>query len=95
MWSGKISCFVSICKIEYVMWFYRSDDKRLASFHTHLKITIGASAGGDFNSPSLSCPSERFSDQMSRISEEDLVCQSQYFFPIIPTAQGFENLHQE
>ena len=32
---------------------------------------------------------------MSRISEEDLACQSQYFFPIILLAQGFENPHQE
>lgn len=95
MWSSKISSFVPICKIEYIMWFCRSAGKRLAAFHTHLKTTIPASAGGVCNSPSLICPSERFSDQMSRISEEDLVCQSQYFFPIIPLAQGFENPHQE
>jgi hypothetical protein len=32
---------------------------------------------------------------MSRISEEVLACQSQYFFPIILLAQGFENPQQE
>lgn len=72
------------------MWFCRSNDKRLATFHTHLKITIGASAGGVFNSPSLICPSKRFSDQMSRISEKDLACQSQYFFPIILLARDLK-----
>ena len=77
------------------MWFCRSNGKRLAGFHTHLKITIGASVGGGFNSLSLICPSERFSDQMSRISEEDLACQSPYFFPIILLAQGFEKPRQE
>lgn len=77
------------------MWFCRSDGKRLAGFHTHLKITIGASAGGVFNAPPLICASERFSDQMSRISEEDLACQSQYFSPIILLVQGFEYPLQE
>lgn len=77
------------------MWFYRSDRKRLASFHTHIKIAIGASAGRVFNSPSLICLPERFSDQMSRIREENLACQSQYFSSIILLAQGFENPHQE
>lgn len=77
------------------MWFCRSDGESLAGFHSHLKITIGASAGRVFNAPSLICASERFSDQMSRISEEDLACQSQYFFPIILLAQGFEYCHQE
>lgn len=95
MGSAKISSLVSSCKIEYIMWFCRSEGKRLASFHSHLKVTIGASAGGVFNSPSLICPSERFSDQMSRISEEDLACQSQYFSPTILLAQGFENPFQE
>lgn len=71
------------------MWFCRSGGKILASFHTHLQITIGASAGGVFDSPSLICPSERFSDQMSRISKEDLACQSQYFFPCHPAGPGF------
>lgn len=32
---------------------------------------------------------------MSRISEEDLACQSLYFFPVILLAQGFGNPHQE
>lgn len=77
------------------MCFCRSDGKRLASFHTHLKIAIGASAGGVFDSPSLIYTSERFRDQMSRISEEDLACQSQYFSPVILLAKGFGNPHQE